>query len=78
MKEPKGRKVPAPKKKQTPQEMLVFEIDRALTLLVDTCETTSNQMGGEFIPMDMVKKFKKTLMNNYKEGLKTNPNFVND
>ena len=75
MKEPQGRKVNAPKKKQTPQEMLVFEIDRALTLLVDTCEVTSNQMGGEFIPMDMLKKFKNTLIDNNKEGLKTNPNF---
>jgi hypothetical protein len=64
-----------PSKKQKPEELLVFEIDRALTLLVDTCQTTSDQMGGEFIPMDMLKKFKNTLIDNYKEGLKVNPNF---
>jgi hypothetical protein len=75
MKEPKARKVPIPKKNQTPQEMLVFEIDRALQLLVDTCEKTANNMSGDFVPIDMMKSFKKTLIDNYKEGLKTNHNF---
>jgi len=76
--QPKGRKVPPPVKTNegmTPQDMLVFEIDRALTLLVDTCEITSKKLAGDFVPIDMMKTFKETIIRNYKEGLKQNPNF---
>ena len=72
---PKGRKVPMPSKKQTPAELLVFEIDRTLQLLVDTCETTSKKLAGDFVPIDILKMYKKTLIENYKEGLKLNTNF---
>ena len=63
-----------PKKNRKPEELLVFEIDRALTLLVDTCDITSKKMGG-VLPIDMIKGFKKTLIDGYKEGIKDNPNF---
>lgn len=75
MSNPKGRKVPMPSKNQKPEDLLVFEIDRALQLLVDTCEATAKSMAGDFVPIDMMKTFKKTLIDSYRNGLKTNPNF---
>lgn len=74
-KEPKGRKVSAPKKAKTAQELLVIEIDRALTLMVATCESSALQFNTQHIPVAMVKTFKDIIIKNYKEGLKTNPNF---
>lgn len=62
-------------KTKKPEELLVFEIDRALQLLVDTCEATSKNIGGDFITIDILKTYKMTLVEKYKEGLKSNPNF---
>lgn len=75
MKNPKGRKVPMPKKSQKPEELLVFEIDRALTLLVDTCVNKSRTHGGEFVPIEWLQESKKILIDGYKKGLKLNPSF---
>lgn len=60
-------------KPKKPEELLVFEIDRALELLVNACEETSKSIGG--ITIDILKSSCKTLIDNYKEGLKSNPNF---
>lgn len=58
-----------------PEEVFVFEIDRALELLVKSCEDTSKVMVTQSIPLVTLRMFKKTIVEKYREGLKSNPNF---
>ena len=46
-----------------------------MNLLVDTCQVTSDEMGGEFIPMSMLKEYKEIIVKKYAEGLAENPSF---
>lgn len=62
------------KNKETGASLLIKELDRAMTLLVDTCENTAKSSGQKTIPVGIIRMYKDTLISNYKEGLKENPN----
>jgi len=57
------------------EEIIVEQISKSLNLLVDSCQATSDQMGGELITMDLMIKYKDVIINNYAEGLAENPSF---